>query len=126
LRRLLGLPPINLDPFPPPIRRRLDQQGYFEVTGAQETKPGLSPRVEHLILREPTISNLREESLGPYNPLMTDLSVPIVIQVKPYEHQVVSQAVMEKHVATSSGNSHTPSMVVTIGGFSPPSQSSSV
>jgi hypothetical protein len=38
----------------------------------------------------------------------------------------VSQAVMETNVATSSGNTHTPSTTVTTGGFPPPNQPSSV
>jgi hypothetical protein len=38
-RRLLGLPPVTLEPPPPPLRRKLDQQGSFEATGSQETTP---------------------------------------------------------------------------------------
>jgi hypothetical protein len=79
-----------------------------------------------LILEEPTIYNLGEETLGPYNPLITDISTPIVVQVKPYNHQVVSQEEMETNVATSSWNPHLPSMDATIGGFPPLNQPSSI
>jgi hypothetical protein len=125
-QRLLGLLPVNLEPPPPPLRRRLDQQGSFEATGPHETEPDPSPRGEHLIPEEPTIFDLRAEALGPYNPPITDLSTPIVVQVKPYERQVVSQAAMETNVATSSGNPHIPSTTVTTGGFLPPNQPSLV
>jgi hypothetical protein len=77
-------------------------------------------------LEEPIISDLGVEALGLYNPPITDLSVPIVVQVQPYEHQVVSQAAMETNVATSSGNTHISSMTVTTGGVPPPNQPSSV
>jgi hypothetical protein len=96
------------------------------VTGLQETVPDSSPRGEHLILEEPIISDLRVEALGLYNPPITDLSVPIVIQVQPYERQVVSQEAMETNVATSSGNTHISSTTVTTGGVPPPNQPSSV
>jgi hypothetical protein len=88
--------------------------------------PDSSSRREHLILEEPTISNLGAEALGLYNPSITDLSVPIIVQVHPYERQVVSQAAMETNAATSSGNPHTPSTVVTTGCFLPPNQLSPV
>jgi hypothetical protein len=79
-----------------------------------------------LILEEPIISDLRAQALGPYNPPITDLSMPIIVQVQPYERQVVSQAAMETNVATSSGNTHISSMTVTTGGVPPPNQPSSV
>jgi hypothetical protein len=126
LRRLLGLLLVNLEPPLPPLRRILEQQGSFEATEPLETKPNPSSRGEHLILVKPTISNLRLEAIGPYNPPITDLSAPIIIQVKPYERQVVSQATMDKNVATYSRNPHIPSTAVTTGGFPPPNQPSSV
>jgi hypothetical protein len=52
--------------------------------------------------------------------------MPIVVQVKPYERQVVSQEMMETNAATSSGNSYIPSMTVTTGGFPHPNQPSPV
>jgi hypothetical protein len=88
--------------------------------------PDPSSRGEHLILEEPFISNLGVESLGPYNPPITDLSTPIFIQVLPYEHQVVSQETMEANAATSLGNTHILSMIFTIGGVPPPNQPSLV
>jgi hypothetical protein len=96
------------------------------MTGPQETEPVTSLRGEHLIPEEPIISDLGAEALGPYNPPITDLSVPIIVQVEPYERQVVSQAAMKANAATSSGDSHIPSMTVTTGGVPPPNQPSSV
>jgi hypothetical protein len=52
--------------------------------------------------------------------------MPIVIQVQPYECQIVSQAMMETNVATSSGSTHISSMAITTGGVLPPNQPSSV
>jgi hypothetical protein len=88
--------------------------------------PDFSPRGEHLILEEPIIFYLGTKSLGLYNPPITDLSAPIIIQVQPYERQVMSQAAMETNVSTSSGNTHISSMDVTIGGVLPRNQPSSV
>jgi hypothetical protein len=36
-QKLLGLPLVTLEPPPPLLRRKLDQQGSFEATGSQET-----------------------------------------------------------------------------------------
>jgi hypothetical protein len=117
---------IDLDPPSPPLRRKLDQQGYFEVIGLQETIPDSSPRGEHSISEEPIISNLGEQDLGSYNPPIINLSMSIIVQVQPYEHQVVSQAAMETNVATYSGNTHISSMFLTTGVVPPPNQPSSV
>jgi hypothetical protein len=70
-------------------------------------------RGDYSTLEEPTISDLGAESLGPSNPLITDLSAPILVQVvppkvTPSERQLVLQAAMEENVATSSGSPHTP------------------
>jgi hypothetical protein len=115
-RRLLGLSLVNLEP--PPLQRRLDQQGSFKVTRPWENVPEPSSREKHSYPKELTISNLRVEALGPYNPLITDLLVPIMVLVVPprvthQEHQIVLQAVMEENVATSSGIPHTPSTAAT-------------
>jgi hypothetical protein len=118
-RRLLGLPPITLEPPPPPLRRKLDQQGSFEATGSQETVLDQHPE-------EPTISDLGAEDLGPPETPTTDISVPIIIHIYPYRRQTVSHAVMETSVATSSGNSSIPTTVVTTGGVPPPNPPSLV
>jgi hypothetical protein len=96
------------------------------VIGLHETMLDSSPRGEHLILEEPIISDLRAQALGPYNPLITDLSTPIIVQLQPYERQVVSQAAMETNAATSSGNTHIPSTTVTTGDVPPPKKPSLV
>jgi hypothetical protein len=80
----------------------------------------------HLILEQPIIFDLKEKSLGPYNPPITNLLTPIVVQVLPYEHQVVSQATMEANAATSSGTTHISFMTITTGNIPPPNQPSPV
>jgi hypothetical protein len=70
---------------PPPLRRRLDQQGYFEATRPYEMEPDPSLRGEHFIMEEETIFYFGVEALGPYNPPITNLSAPIIIQVHPYD-----------------------------------------
>jgi hypothetical protein len=52
--------------------------------------------------------------------------MPIIVHVQPYEHQVVSQEAMETNVATSLGNTHISSTILTTGGIPPPNQPSSV
>jgi hypothetical protein len=75
-----------------------------------------------LIREEPIIFYLREESLGPYKPPITDLLAPIIIQVLPYERLVVSLGTMEVNATTSSGNTDISFTTATIGGVPPPNQ----
>jgi hypothetical protein len=88
--------------------------------------PNPSSREELSFLEEPIISDLRAEAISPYNPPITNLSMPIVIQVLPYECPIVSPATMEAHTATSSGNTDISFTTITIGGVPPPNQPSSV
>jgi hypothetical protein len=46
--------------------------------------PDPYPRGENFISEEPTIYELGAEDPSPYNPLITDLSTPVIIQVDPY------------------------------------------
>jgi hypothetical protein len=85
-----------------------------------------SSRQELSIQEEPIIYYLRVEALDPYNPPITDLSVPIIVQVLPYEHLVVSPTIMEANTATSSGNIDISFTTVTTGGVPPPNQPSSI
>jgi hypothetical protein len=78
------------------------------------------------MLEEPTISNLGAEAIGMYEPPITHLSTPIVVQVYPYELLTVSQAAMKANSVTSSGNTHIPSTTITTGGVPPPNQPSLV
>jgi hypothetical protein len=81
LRRIQGLSSVNLEP--PPLRRRLDQQGSFEAIMTQETMPDPTSRGEHSYPEEPTISDLGVEALGPYNPSITNFSVLLLIHLAP-------------------------------------------
>jgi hypothetical protein len=88
-------------------------------------------RGEYLNLEEPTISNLRVEALGNFNPPITDLSLTLLIQVSPprvthHEHHIVLKEMIEANDATSSRSPHTLSMTSTIGGIPPPNPASPV
>ena len=77
----------------------------------------------------PTIDDLRVEALGLYNYLITDLSMPLKIQISPprvthHKPQIISQETMEENVATSSGSPHTPSTTATTRGVPPPNSPS--
>jgi hypothetical protein len=87
------------------------------------TEPAL--RGYYSNLEEPNVSDLGSEALGLFNPLITNLSVPILVQffllrVTPYECQIVLQETMEQNTFTSSGSHHTPLTTVSIGAISPP------
>jgi hypothetical protein len=118
-RRLLGLPPVTLEPPSPPLRRKLDHQGSFEATGSQEIVPE-----QHL--EESTNLDLGAKDFSLVETSTTDLSAPTIILVHPYECQTVSRAAMETNVVTPSGNSSIPTMVVTTGEFPPPNPPSLV
>jgi hypothetical protein len=127
----LSLSSVNLEPPQQPRRQRLDQEGSFEAIGPRETIPEPSLRGEHSFLEGPTISDLGAEALGPYNSLITNLLVPLLIYISPpgvthHEHQIILQATMEENDATSSGSPHTPSMTTTTGGVPPPKSPSQV
>jgi hypothetical protein len=118
-RRLLGLSPVTLEPPPPPLRRKLDQQGSFEATGSQEIVPDQHPE-------ESTILDLGAKAFGLVETSTTDLSAPTIVPIHPYECQTVSHAAMETNVVTPSGNSSIPTTVVTTGEFPPPNPPSPV
>jgi hypothetical protein len=118
-RRLLGLPSVTLEPTPPPLRRKLDQQGSFEVTGLQTIVPEQPPE-------ESTILDLEATTLGLVETPTTDFLALFIIPIKFYERQTVSHTTMETNVVTPSGNSSIPTTVVTIGDLSSPNPSLSV
>jgi hypothetical protein len=118
-RRLLGLPPVTLEPPPPPLRRKLDQQGSFEATRSQEIVLDQHPE-------ESTIQNLGSQAFGLVETSTTDLLAPTIVSIHPYECQTVSHTAMETNVVTPSGTSSIPTMVVTTGEFPPPNPSSPV
>jgi hypothetical protein len=118
-RRLLVQPPVTLEPPLPLLRRKLDQQGSFEVTGSQEIVLDQHPE-------ESTVLDLGAKAFGLVETSTTDLLTATIVPVHPYECQTVSHAAMETNVVTSSGNSSIPTMVVTIGEFPPPNPLSPV
>jgi hypothetical protein len=118
-RRLLGLPPITLEPPPSPLRRKLDQQGSFEATGLQTIVPEQPPE-------ESTILDLEATALGSFETSTTDLLAPFIVPIQFHEHQTMSYTTMETNFVTSFGNSSIPTMVVTTRELSSPNLPSSV
>jgi hypothetical protein len=118
-RRLLGLSPVTLEPPPPPLRQKLDQQGYFEATGLQAIVPDQPPE-------ESNILDLEATALGSVETPTTDFLTPFIVPIQFYERQTVLHTAMETNVVTPSGNSSIPTTVVTTGEFSPPNPPSSV
>jgi hypothetical protein len=118
-RRLLGLSLVTLELAPPPLRRKLDQQGSFEATRSHEIVPDQHPE-------EITILDVGAKALGPYETPTTNILTPIIVPIHPYVCQTVSHATMETNASTSSRNSSIPTMVVTTGDFPPPNPPSLV
>jgi hypothetical protein len=111
-RRLLGLPPVTLEPPPPPLRRKLDQQGSFEATGLQTFVPEQLPE-------ESTILDLEATALGSVETPTTDILAPFIVPIQFHECQTVPHTAMETNVVTPSGNSSIPITVATTGESSP-------
>jgi hypothetical protein len=87
--------------------------------------PNPVPREDILAPEETSISDLEVEGFRPTNPLITDLSVPILVQVVPPEvtspdHHLVRRLDMEVSNATSTGSPHTPIPTMGGGGIVPP------
>jgi hypothetical protein len=67
-----------MEPPPPPLRRKLDQQGSFEAIGSQEIVLDQHPE-------ETTILDFGEKDLGPFETPTTNISTPIIVPIHPYE-----------------------------------------
>jgi hypothetical protein len=104
---------------PPPLRRKLDQQGSFEAIRSQEIVPDQHPK-------ESTILDLGAQDFGLVETSTTDLSAPTIVPIHPYECQTVSHATMGTNDVTPFGNSSIPTTVVTTGEFPPPNPPSLV
>jgi hypothetical protein len=118
-RRFPGLQSVTLDPQLPPLRRKLDQQGSFEVTRLQTIVPDQPPE-------ESTILDLEATTLGLVETSTTDLLAPFIVPIQFYEHQIVLHTTMEANVVTPSRNSSIPTTIVTIGEISSPNPPSLV
>jgi hypothetical protein len=77
-RRLLVLPPVTLEPSPPPLRWKLDQQGSFEAVGLQTIVPEQP-------LEESTILNLETTALGSVETPTTDILAPFIVSIQFHE-----------------------------------------
>jgi hypothetical protein len=89
------------------------------VTGSQEIVPNQHPE-------ETTVLDFGAKDLGPPKTPNTDLSVPIIVPIHPFECQTVSHVAMETNVVTPSGNSSIPTTVVTTREFPHPNLPSPV
>jgi hypothetical protein len=105
-RRLLGLPPVILEPPLPPLRRKLDQQGFFKETGL--------PTIELEQQLEESTANL-----GLVETSTTDTWPQVIMPIQFYESLSVPHTAMETNAVTSSGNSSIPITVATTGEASP-------
>jgi hypothetical protein len=105
-QRLLGLLPVILEPPPPPLRWKLDQQGSFEATGLQTIVPEQLP--------EESTANI-----GSVETPTTDTWPQVIVPIQFYERLSVPHTAMETNVVTSSGNSSIPTTVATTGEASP-------
>jgi hypothetical protein len=74
-RRLLGLSPVTLEPPPPPLRWKLDQQGSFEATGLQTFVP-------EQLLKESIILNLEVAAFGSIETPTTDILAPFIVPIQ--------------------------------------------
>jgi hypothetical protein len=102
-----------MEPPPPPLRRKLDQQGSFEATGLQTIVPEQPPE-------ESTILDLEATTLGLVETPTTDFLAPFIVPIQFYERRTVSYTTMETNVVTPSGNSLIPTTVVTTRELSSP------
>jgi hypothetical protein len=91
---------------PPPLRRKLDQQGSFEATGLQTIVPEQLPKE--------SITNL-----GLVETPITDTWPSVILPIQFYERLPVPHTVMEPNTVTSSRNSSIPTTVATTGEASP-------
>jgi hypothetical protein len=105
-RRLLGLPLVILEPPPPPLRQKLDQQGSFEAIEL--------PTIEPEQLPEESTTNI-----GLVETSNTDTWPQVIVPIQFYECLSMPHTVMATNVVTSSGNSSIPITVATTGEASP-------
>jgi hypothetical protein len=105
-RRLQGLPPVILEPPPPPLRWKLNQQGSFEETGLQTIEPEQIP--------EESITNI-----GSVETPTTDTCPSFIVPIQFYGRLSVPHTVMEPNSVTSSGNSSIPTTIASTGEASP-------
>jgi hypothetical protein len=81
----MGISPVTLEPPPPPLRCRLDQEGSFEATGPLEALLEPYPREYSPALEKSIVSDLNIKGFRLENPSITDLSASLLIKVVPPE-----------------------------------------
>jgi hypothetical protein len=111
-QRLLGLLPVTLEPPPPPLRWKLDQQGCFEATRLQTFVP-------EQISEESPILDLEAVALGSVETPTTDILAPFIVPIQFHKRHIVPHTTMETNVVTPSGNSSIPTTAATTRESSP-------
>jgi hypothetical protein len=95
-----------MEPPPPPLMQKLDQQGSFEVTRLQTFVPKQIPE-------ESTILDLEATALGSVETPTIDILAPFIVPIHFHECHTVPHTTMETNVVTPSGNSSIPTTVAT-------------
>jgi hypothetical protein len=95
-----------MEPPPPPLRWKLDQQGSFEATGLQTI-------VLEQLLEESTAN------LGSVETPTIDTWPQVIVPIQFYERVSVPHTAMETNAVTSSRNPSIPTTVATTGESSP-------
>jgi len=80
---------VTLEPPPPPLRWKLDQQGSFEATGLQTFVPEQPPE-------ESTILDLEATTLGQVETPTTDFLAPFIVPIQFHKRQTVTRWVQSK------------------------------
>ena len=86
-----NLPPITaLEPPPLPQRRRLDTEGSFEPVGISEFLGEPELIANRFNLDKVEIEELQtDEFARNFNSPLTDLNVPVIVQVRPFDSPVL-------------------------------------
>ena len=121
LRRLQNVPLFTtVEPPPPPQRRRLDTGGSFELVGVSEVpgEPKLRTNQD-----ETTVVEIEElqtnEFARNFNPPLTDLNDPMIVQVLPFDSPLIGVPVSRVMASFREGIS-TPTSAILARGFPPP------
>ena len=115
--RLQNLPPSDtVDPPLPPQRKRLGTDGSFEPIGVSKVTGELELRSNQVDTTIVKIKDLQaDEFARNFNPPLTDLRDPMIVQVIPFDSPIIGVPVRRVMARSGEGIS-TPTSVVLAGG----------